>query len=696
MNNLSLNFFGEKVSIKIPETLANLRQQISEKFLFSPSETAEILISYGKDLGKKIIQTEKDFEDFIKKKIFKVDLDVDPKSQIFQESLLKLKEETEENKKKLEETLKEIEEIKKQRKAKKEEAKIALNDFTKKVKELEKKKKEIINQLDKEIKENNTKINNIKKNSEQEIKSLDTKLNDLDKTANSLKEKLSIPVEKKPKLKTKAKKKEISEPIEIHYEYICDGCNMAPIKGIRYHCKECPDYDLCEKCFSTEKKTNHAHSFQAIKKAIIPEMKLRFPLRCDDDECDAHWGDYMKLNFNFFNNLFTKQPIEIHYGYICDGCNMAPIKGIRYHCEICPDFDLCEKCHAAQKANHGHSFKAVSLKEKLEKLGFNFEKNIKLKSNPKTGGKPKEQNEIHYGYICDGCNAAPIKGIRYHCEQCPDYDLCEKCYASEKKTNHGHSFQAIKKEIIPDIKLKSQAKVEKNVHLNVTCDGCGVHPIVGVRYKCAVCRNFDFCENCEKKEALKHGHPLVRLPEIKMLRTIKCNLKESSKKNLDKDEKVIFEKINCNGCGAKSIEGVRYKCAICKNFDYCEKCFQENCEKHNHPFIKYYHQYMPIESIKVIINVDDYPENKEKPKETKNENEKPIHYNYICDGCNKNPIVGCRYKCAVCEDFDYCEECEKKYSETHQHPFIKIYKPQMDAKIECTFDEKAFGNQNKK
>ena len=695
MNNLSLNFFGEKVNIKIPETLANLRQQISEKFLFSPSETAEILISYGKDLGKKIIQTEKDFEDFIKKKIFKIDLDVDPKSQIFQQSLLKLKEETEENKKKLEETLKEIEEIKKQRKAKKEEAKIVLNEFTKKVKELEKKKKDIINQLDKEIKENNTQINNIKKNSEQEIKSLDKKINELDKTANSLKEKLSIPVEKKPKLKTNAKKKEKPEPIEIHYEYICDGCNMAPIKGIRYHCKQCPDYDLCEKCFASEKKTNHGHSFQTIKKAINPEMKLKFPLNCDD-ECDAHWGDFMKLNFNFFNNLFTKQPIEIHYGYICDGCNMAPIKGIRYHCEICPDFDLCEKCYASQKAYHGHSFKAISLKEKLEKLGFNFEKNIKLKSKASTGGKPKEQNGIHYGYICDGCNVAPIKGIRYHCEQCPDYDLCEKCYASEKATNHGHSFQAIKKEVIPEIKLKSHANVDKNVHLNVTCDGCGVHPIVGVRYKCGVCPNFDFCENCEKKEALKHGHPLVRLPSIKMLRGIKCNLKESSKKNLEKDEKIIFEEINCNGCGAKSIEGVRYKCAVCQNFDYCEKCFQENCEKHNHPFIKFYHQYMPLESIKVIINEDDYPENKEKPKEIKNENGKPIHFGIICDGCNKNPIVGCRYKCAVCKDFDYCEECEKKYNETHQHPFIKIYKPQMQfAKIECTFDEKAFDNQNK-
>ena len=144
MNNLSLNFFGEKVDIKIPESLANLRQSISEKFLFSPSEAAEILITYGKDLGKKIIQTEKDFEDFIKKKIFNIDLDVDPKSQIFQKSLLKLQTESEENKIKLEVILKEMEEIKKQKKAKQDEAKIVIDEFEKKVKELNKKKKRTI------------------------------------------------------------------------------------------------------------------------------------------------------------------------------------------------------------------------------------------------------------------------------------------------------------------------------------------------------------------------------------------------------------------------------------------------------------------------------------------------------------------------------------------------------------------------
>ena len=48
-----------------------------------------------------------------------------------------------------------------------------------------------------------------------------------------------------------------------------------------------------------------------------------------------------------------------------------------------------------------------------------------------------------------------------------------------------------------------------------------------------------------------------------------------------------------------------------------------------------------------------------------------------CNGCGKYPIIGSRFKCAVCEGFDYCEECEHKLSEKHNHPFLKIYEPKM-------------------
>ena len=53
---------------------------------------------------------------------------------------------------------------------------------------------------------------------------------------------------------------------------------------------------------------------------------------------------------------------------------------------------------------------------------------------------------------------------------------------------------------------------------------------------------------------------------------------------------------------------------------------------------------------------------------------KVVHHHFICDGCEMNPIVGIRYKCAVCPDFDFCEKCEAKMGETHNHPFIKYTK----------------------
>jgi len=47
-----------------------------------------------------------------------------------------------------------------------------------------------------------------------------------------------------------------------------------------------------------------------------------------------------------------------------------------------------------------------------------------------------------------------------------------------------------------------------------------------------------------------------------------------------------------------------------------------------------------------------------------------VHKNIICDKCGMEGIVGIRYKCAVCPDFDLCESCES--TSDHPHPFLKI------------------------
>merc|ERR1711972_831725 len=41
------------------------------------------------------------------------------------------------------------------------------------------------------------------------------------------------------------------------------------------------------------------------------------------------------------------------------------------------------------------------------------------------------------------------------------------------------------------------------VHFGITCDGCNMTPIEGLRFKCSVCPNFDLCAGCfMRKEEL--------------------------------------------------------------------------------------------------------------------------------------------------------------------------------------------------
>jgi len=56
---------------------------------------------------------------------------------------------------------------------------------------------------------------------------------------------------------------------------------------------------------------------------------------------------------------------------------------------------------------------------------------------------------------------------------------------------------------------KPSAKSTEVIHEGVTCDGCGAYPLVGLRYKCIICHNFDFCDKCEGEA--KHPHAFIKI-----------------------------------------------------------------------------------------------------------------------------------------------------------------------------------------
>lgn len=62
---------------------------------------------------------------------------------------------------------------------------------------------------------------------------------------------------------------------------------------------------------------------------------------------------------------------------------------------------------------------------------------------------------------------------------------------------------------VEESKEPASEQTQVVTHVGVTCDGCGESPILGVRYKCAVCKDFDYCANCEEK--LDHDHPFLKI-----------------------------------------------------------------------------------------------------------------------------------------------------------------------------------------
>lgn len=94
MESLTLDFFGEKVSLNQPKDLSILRIMISEKFGFSDTDATEILIFYTKDNKKTYIINEEDYSNFKNLKLPTLYLDIEQNSRLYKSSLQKVKEET--------------------------------------------------------------------------------------------------------------------------------------------------------------------------------------------------------------------------------------------------------------------------------------------------------------------------------------------------------------------------------------------------------------------------------------------------------------------------------------------------------------------------------------------------------------------------------------------------------------------------
>ena len=126
----------------------------------------------------------------------------------------------------------------------------------------------------------------------------------------------------------------------------CEYCKKRISDGYQYKCLECDAYYLCNQCFE-KRRSNYSHE-KGHKMIRYDEKTTLFGKKFKDYEVNL---DNLKKHFKD----------EIHQDIKCNICNKEPIKGLRFKCDICFDFNVCENCVSKSLGRHkkGHPLLAI-------------------------------------------------------------------------------------------------------------------------------------------------------------------------------------------------------------------------------------------------------------------------------------------------------------------------------------------------
>ena len=494
MKKLSLNFYGEEVSIQCPKNFVSLKKEIAEKYQLSLSDILEIDITYEKNESKKIIKSEIDFKSFLHSRVPNITLNINESSTLFKKSLVDLQNKAKDDLAQLETLKKKKEENKKKQEKEYQESKKKIDDLNKEIKVIGQKKLEYVKAIKKRMRG--------PRNKEKELMVKITKL------GKEIGAPLVFQTPEKGPLPVKGeteKEKKFLELIQRNTECI----------------------NVQEELYATPKK-NMADMDKQIKEinkqclSIIKNSQKEI-LSLKKEENDLVKG-IIALEKKLGLSIDEKKPMK-KFGFYIPNRDERQIKTIKKEDEKeaiklkTPSLKLDIKLPVPpQKVN-----------KKIENLVGNLRKNIKqdiekhiIKTNneikkikekaSENNSKLKEEDE-KYLEKCQKENDNAIKEVDKWIEFifAHSHEIIKTI--EEKNKENLKKIDGIGKKIgINPLNesLSSSNFENKKIHPGVICDGCN-GAIIGTRYKCTICKDFDYCEKCEEKSNGSHGHPLLKI-----------------------------------------------------------------------------------------------------------------------------------------------------------------------------------------
>ena len=487
MPKLNLNFFGEEVEIEVPKDLATLREKIAEKYLLSSSDAAEIILYFIKDNKKTYIINGNDFSKFQDSNASTIYLDVNQNSKLYLNNASELEKDKQE--KELKELNHKFSQFSKRKEKVEKVFEQELREINLKIMEMNKRKNEIMNKKEIQL----IKINKEKDLFEKKIYYLQKKL--------CLPLTVPIPAEEKPKQKEILLLESSPKAGTIPMFKSFNNSRYDSIKNFEINRRK-----QIEKCKS---------------KAIVRFAELK----CEKKEKNN------KINtipvFEKVNEVLSKAVEKVK-----EVAREAIIKGNEKEAKK-EELDEKEKLLKEKEKKEKIDKIAKITKETVveinnltkmvinqsnmlieqinnpeKKINIDYD-DVVLKSSP---NQVKKREAIHFGFSCDGCKMNPIRGNRYKCKGCEDFDYCETCYQKNKET-HNHEFKVIEKpKSTRRLGHKNTKYCQRGiVHRNIRCEGCGLEPFVGWRYMCTICDDYNLCENCEEQLAVRHNHPFIKV-----------------------------------------------------------------------------------------------------------------------------------------------------------------------------------------